>query len=55
MELEELNQEEQITISGGNPASDGFWFAVGAICKGIAAFCEGASEGGYAYAKCGTR
>jgi hypothetical protein len=55
MELKELNQEEQITISGGNPASDGFWFAVGAICKGIAAFCEGASEGGYAYAKCGTR
>lgn len=55
MELKELNREEQISISGGNLVSDGFWFAVGAICKGIASFCAGGSEGGYAYAKCGTR
>lgn len=54
MELKELNQEEKIAISGGNPASDGFWFAVGVVCKCIAEFAAGGSQGGYEYAKCGT-
>jgi hypothetical protein len=54
MELKELNRKEQIAISGGNLASDGFWFLVGATFKGIASFMAGASQGGYAYCKCGT-
>jgi len=54
MEIRELKQEEKISIYGGNPASEGFWFAIGLICKCIVEFAAGGSQGGYTYAKCGT-
>ena len=53
MEFKELSKEEQMSIFGGNEATDGFWYIVGLVLRALHEMGTAAQkDGGYAKNKC---